>query len=83
MMREIEPPFDIEYLGTRAKVTEAEIKEVRVFHIVFFDTQKPLTITVSEDRKEVKFWTSIPQGRQKEAEDIGKLIATFIRSKKK
>jgi len=82
-MREIEPPFEIDYHGSKAKVTEAEIKEARVFHIVFLDSRKPLTITVSEDRKEVKFWTSIPQGRQKEAEEIGRLIAAYIRSKRK
>lgn len=82
-MREIEPPFEIEYQDKTAKVTEAEIKERRVFHIQFKDTRKPLTITVAEDRKEVKFWTSIPEGRQQEAEEVGRLIALHIRSKKK
>jgi len=82
-MREVEPPFEIEYDGSKAKVTEAEIKEARVFHIAFLGVRKPLTITVSEDRKEKKFWTSIPQGRQQEAEEVGKLIATYIRSKRK
>jgi hypothetical protein len=83
MMREIEPPFEIEYEGKSAMVTEAEIKEMRVFHILFSDKRKPLTITVGQDRKEVKFWTSIPQGRQTEAEQIGKLIGSHIRNKRK
>jgi hypothetical protein len=75
--------FQIEYKGCPATVTEHSIKDRRVFHIQFTDGRKPLTITVGEDRKEVKFWTSIPQGRQQEAEEVGKLIANYIRSKKK
>jgi superfamily I DNA/RNA helicase len=81
-MRKIEPPFQIVYQGNTANVTEAEIKERRVFYVQFTDARKPLTITVGEDRKEVKFWTSIPQGRQTEAEEIGKLIAAYIRSRR-
>jgi hypothetical protein len=81
-MREIEQPFQIVYQGKPANVTEVEIKERRVFHIQFADDRKPLIITVGEDRKEVKFWTSIPQGRQTEAEEIGKLIAAYIRRRR-
>lgn len=82
-MIEEEVCFQIEYKDCPATVTEHSIKESRVFHIQFSDSRKPLTITVGQDRKEVKFWTSIPQGRQQEAEEVGKLIAIFIRSKKK
>lgn len=82
-MRAIEPSFEIDYNGKVLRVIEAEIKERRVFYIQFPDTTKPLTITIGQDRQDVKFWTSIPQGRQLEAEEIGRLIATYIRSKKK
>ena len=75
--------FEIEYKESPAMVMEHSIKDRRVFYIQFTDGRKPLTITVGEDRKEVKFWTSIPQGRQQEAEEVGKLIANYIRSKKK
>jgi hypothetical protein len=75
--------FQIEYKECPATVTEHPIKDRRVFYIQFTDGRKPLTITVGQDRKEVKFWTSIPQGRQQEAEQVGKLIAIYIRSKKK
>ena len=81
-MREVEPPFEIEYKGAVTKVTEAEIKSRRIFHIQFADNKKPLTITIGRDNTEVKFWTSIPEGRQKEAEEVGRLIAAYIRSKK-
>jgi len=79
-MREIEPLFEIQYRSTNVRVTEHGIANKRVFHV---ELLKPLTITVAEDRNEKKFWTSLPEGRQEEAEEIGKLIANFIRSKKK
>jgi hypothetical protein len=81
-MREVEPPFEIEYKGDITMVTEVEIKSRRIFHIQFADKKKPLTITIGRANNEVKFWTSIPEGRQSEAEEVGKLIAAYIRSKK-
>jgi hypothetical protein len=82
-MREIEPPFKIEYEGMPANVSEHEIQETRVFHITFSDRRKPLVITVADAPGNKKWWTSVPQGRQTEAEQIGKLIATYIRAKRK
>jgi hypothetical protein len=79
-MREIELPFEILYKGKNVKVSEHSIDDKRVFR-VYLD--KPLSITVGETRSEQKFWTSVPQGRQLEAEETGKLIAAYIRSKRK
>ena len=82
-MRGIVPPFEVQYMDSPTKVTEAEIKHRRVFYIQFTNGKRALTITVAEDNKEKKFWTSIPEGRQEEAEEVGKLIAAYIRSKNK
>ncbi|HTK19211.1 MAG TPA: hypothetical protein VL442_06860 [Mucilaginibacter sp.] len=82
-MREIEPPFEIELEGITIKVSEQELKSQRVFYIDFSGWKKNLVITVAEKQWGDKFWTSIPEGRQQEAEQIGKLIANFIRSKRK
>ena len=81
-MVEQQAGFQIIYKGQLATVKEHSLKQKRVFHILFTDKRKPLIITVALDRQDVKFWTSIPEGRQKEAEEIGKLIAAYIRSKK-
>jgi len=56
---------------------------LRVFHIDFKGSRKPLVIAVGIGLRDQKFWTSIPQGRQEEAEKIGKLIAEYIRGKRK
>ncbi len=81
-MREVEPPFEIQYKGSVSKVVEAEIKSRRIFQVQFVDGKRPLTITVGKGIGDEKFWTSIPEGRQEEAEEVGKLIAAFIRSKR-
>jgi hypothetical protein len=81
-MREIEPPFEIEFDGITANVREHDVNDTRVFHITFSDKRKPLVITVADAPGNKKWWTSVPQGRQTEAEQIGKLIATYIRAKR-
>jgi hypothetical protein len=82
-MREIEPPFEIEYEGRPANVTEHNVQDTRVFHITFRDKRNPLVITVADAPGDKKWWTSVPQGRQTEAEQIGKLIAAHIRAKRR
>jgi len=82
-MREIEPPFEVIYGENLVKVTEHEVKGKRVFYIDFGGERKNLAVTVALTNKDEKFWTSIPEGRQKEAENIGKLIGQYIRSKNK
>jgi len=80
-MRPVEPPFEIVFLNTRVKVSEHELGERRVFHVELKAPLRPLVITVGLDKKQKKFWTSVPEGRQAEAEQVGKLIAQYIRNK--
>lgn len=79
----MELPFDIEYKGLTAKVQQIGYDENRIFNITFSDNRKPLVITVSVKQDGTKWWTSVPQGRQIEAEEVGKLIAIYIRAKRK
>ncbi len=82
-MRELEPPFEVEIHGRKIGVSEHELAARRIFHIDFKGWKDPLVITVGLGFRDQKFWTSIPQGRQAEAEKVGKLIAEHIRAKKK
>lgn len=83
-MRPLQPPFELEVTGSTIRVSEHEVKDRRIFHLEFADGRKPLNITVAEMRGTgEKFWTSVPEGRQEEAEQFGRLIAVYIRSKKK
>ena len=71
--------FDIELSGDTAHVTDQTIKSSRVFHLIFNNGRKPLNITIATGSDDVKFWTSIPEGRQEEAEVAGRAIAAYIR----
>ena len=82
-MREIEAPFEIELNGASIRISEHELQGKRVFHADLGKDKKPLVLTVGLSNRNEKFWTSIPQGRQDEAQQIGKLIAEYIRAKKK
>ena len=73
--------FEVNYNGSPATVTEHKLKSGRIFRIEFSKgAVKPLIITVAHDSKDKKFWTSIPEGRQELAEEVGKLIASYLRS---
>lgn len=50
-----------------------------VFVIKFQDGTAPLVVTRAHGEKKPVFWTSIPEGRQKEADLIGPLIADHYR----
>ena len=82
-MRHLEPPFELKFAGSVIHITEHELQGKRVFYIDFKGLRKPLVITVAFSISSGKFWTSVPQGRQEEAQQIGKLIADYIRGKKK
>lgn len=81
-MREIEPPFELKLGDLTMQVSEHRINNTAVFRIVFNDKRKPLNVTIATNSDGVKFWTSTPEGRQTEAERIGKLVADYIRNKR-
>ena len=72
--------FDIELNGKIAHVTSHTIRSAKVFHVVYSDRRPALNITIAENTDGVKFWTSVPEGRQEEAEFAGKIIAVYIRN---
>lgn len=63
--------------GVTLNIKEVEVAGEQVFHVVFNDNRKPLTITrmTSFGRP---LWTSIPAGR-KETEDIGAIIEAHFK----
>ena len=75
--------FDIEVNGISARVTDHSIKNAKVFHVVYRNRRPALNITVATDSDEQKFWTSIPEGRQSEAELVGNLVAAYLRENRR
>lgn len=50
------------------------------FDVSFSSNRKALVVARAKGRERPFFWTSIPEGRQKEAEGLGKLIENFLLS---
>ncbi len=73
--------FELDYKGDKLKVQEHTISGTTVFRIAFPDSRKPLMVTSATRSNYTDFWTSIPEGRQKEAEEIGALISEYLNTR--
>jgi hypothetical protein len=71
--------FDVEVGGQLAHVTFHKIKAAKVFHLTFDSRCPALNITIAINDDGDKFWTSVPEGRQEEAELAGKAVAVYLR----
>lgn len=72
--------FEIEVAGGKAKVQRHSISEQVIFRIIYPGKIPPLVLTHAIRENGTRFWTSIPEGRQREAEEIGKLIVEHFKS---
>ena len=72
-------PFELIHQGIKIKVQRHSVANSFVYHIIFQDNRPPLVLTRAINANAARWWTSIPEGRQKEAEEIGPLIAEFIK----
>ena len=71
--------FDLVYNGMPIKVKEHHVNSQILFIVQFSDNTPNLVLTRATGTEIGKHWTSIPEGRLKEAEAIGPLIADFIK----
>jgi len=71
--------FEIEVNGLKVVVIEHTLRDQQIFRLVFDDNRAPLVIT-SAKTWAGEVWTSIPQGRQKEAELFGKEISKHLKT---
>lgn len=72
--------FSLDFKGEILNVRRLYVANQVLFHVEFSTDKKPLVLTRASDNNQNRFWTSIPQGRQSEAEEIGPLIANYILS---
>lgn len=62
-------------LGTVTMQVEClAIPNQEVYRVVFSSTRLPLVLARAEREDGSVFWTSIPEGRQKEATGMGKIL---------
>ena len=74
--------FSIESHGVVIDCQRLDIPNYVAFRVEFSSKRKPLIIAKAAGMDVRFFWTSIPEGRQKEAEGVGKLIEEYLSKKK-
>lgn len=75
--------FELELNSVTMQVTELDLPHYTAFRVVFSSLRPPLVLARTKDADRNVFWTSIPEGRQKEAEGIGRLIEEYFQNKEK
>jgi len=71
--------FALDFNNGKIEVSRHSIGEQVIFRIVFSDKRQPLVISRAAHSNAYNFWTSIPEGRQKEAEEVGALISEYFK----
>lgn len=74
--------FQLTFNDVQLKTERFDAEGRVCFRITFPAKEQPLTILRAEHFHANKFWTSIPEGNQKLAEEIGILIEQYYRSKR-
>lgn len=75
-------PFSIRYGETILRVHPMDELQDRIGFMIFFSSnRKPIRVIRAIDANGVRFWTSVPQGRQQEAEGVGKILEQYVQIK--
>ena len=74
--------FTLESHGVFIKVKRLGLPGHTAFKVSFSSSRKPLVVARAHGADRPVFWTSVPEGRQKEAEGVGALIEEYIKTKK-
>jgi hypothetical protein len=70
--------FQIELNAVKMEVVELNLPGAVAFRISFSSSRNPLVVARSKEFE--SGWTSVPEGRQKEADGVGKLIEDYFKS---
>ena len=71
--------LEIAYKGQRINVQILDLGTQRIYKVNLPSTGN-LLITRAKNADGVYFWTSVPEGKQKMAEEIGTLIEPILKS---
>ena len=73
--------FDLEFGNTTIRVEQIQIPGQTFFRVIFSNQIPELRLLRATNATDEKFWTSVPEGRQQLAEQVGPLIENYYRSK--
>jgi len=74
--------FSFETHGVAITCRRLPLTKQAVYYVTFSSSRQPITIARAKFVDSDIRWTSIPEGRQKEAEGVGKLIDQYLANKK-
>jgi hypothetical protein len=70
----IETGLELDYKGVRVVVRKVLVQQTEFYRVLFADKRPPLMITTAKNHLGRVFWTSMPEGRLEEANDIAMLV---------
>jgi hypothetical protein len=74
--------FDLTFKEGTIRVQRHLVSNQTIYRIVFSDKRNQLVITRALTDNAAYWWTSIPEGRQRESEEIGALIQQYFETQK-
>ena len=74
--------FELNFKDGMIRVQLHLVSNQTIYRIVFSDKRNPLVITRALTDNADHWWTSIPEGRQREAKEIGALIEQYFETQK-
>ncbi len=80
MMENLDKNFEVLYHERSLHVEVIRTGKQVLYRVMSADGQMALFLTRAKDAEGYYFWTSIPEGRQQLAEEIGVLIEAYIQS---
>lgn len=76
---ELSAPFQIVWHEKKLEVAPKKVGSDWVYIVRFPDRTPTLMLTLASKEKGGHFWTSVPEGRQGEAELIGPIITAYFK----
>lgn len=73
--------FSIDAYGVIITCQRLDIPKHVAYYVKFSSARKPITVARAKFVDSDVRWTSIPEGRQKEAEGVGKMIDQYLSRK--
>ena len=72
--------FELDFKDGKIQILRHSLGSQVIFRITFSNKRAPLVITRATHADAFKFWSSIPEGRQNEAEEAGALIFEYCKT---
>lgn len=72
--------FEFTHGSVTIRGERLDLPRQEVYRLVFSSPRPPLVVACAAREEGGLFWTSIPEGRQKEAEGVGILLENFFKN---